>query len=258
MSISTSLSLELSQLVDPFNTIQNPCESIQNGEFICKDCNTLGFCVQQNGQWLTAPIIECDPGQSLFCDEEVRGCTFQKECKLANRAPKFECQNSGTYPDPYECKYYHVCDQKNQDTRMMCPSGTAYSPATKSCSLSSTDEICFVSQYTCTKVGEMGAWPTDPNIYYVCHVKNNQIYPILYRCQNGYTFNYGKCMAATAQTEATTTVLPTTCTPGSGLVANPNDCYSYMVCSNGQLVNLKCSPGTYFDAKTKRCEFGSC
>lgn len=274
--------VEYSQLPDPFAAVQNPCEDIRNGQFACKDCATLGFCLQQNNQWNFLEMGTCQTERGFFCDENALGCVLAKECKLKTRGPKFECQNIGIYPDPYDCKFYHKCNANNEDERLICPTGTAYSPASKSCSLSATAEICMEPQYNCTQFGEMGAWPSDANIYYFCTIKlgdgGDMIkYPMLYRCQDGYEFSarYSKCMpAAPLATPATTaaatklpasttatTVLPTspaTCLPDSNLIPDPKDCHSFFVCAQGQLVPKSCPAGTYFLATKNVCEFGNC
>lgn len=223
--------------------------------------------MQQNGAWNTLKVTECQTEHNLYCDEEARGCVFKQSCKEITRGPKFECQNSGIFPDPYDCKYYHVCDSKNEGERSICPSGTAYSPATKTCSLSSNTDICLEPQYECKTLGKMAPWPTDPSIYYVCHVANvagNPVrYPALYSCQSGNVFVNNKCIPLTTPTlapppESTSAPEIKTCQPGSDLTVNSYDCYSYFVCANGILVSTKCPTGTHFSQNSKSCIFGKC
>lgn len=270
-----NVAIEYSSLADPFAVMQNPCDDIRNGQFLCKDCATLAFCYQEEGNWNTMQIASCDTGRGLYCDEDVRGCVYKKEC--VSRGPKFECQNAGVFPDPYDCKQYHVCSANKEDERMICPSGSAYSPATKSCSLSTSNEACRKAQYTCDNVLDMGVWPSDPNIYYICWYTsvNGEIvrYPMLYRCQDGYEFIANTCMPKssisapgsttrkeTPATPITTTTVasPLSCDLATNLLANPSDCHSYFICKNGQLENRQCPAGTYFQATTLMCVSGSC
>lgn len=267
MQVTFSLALNYSDLIDPFRLVHNPCEDIRNGQFICQDCGTLSYCMQRDGSWQTFTVSECPTQNNLYCDVEARGCVYKDSCKETFMGPKFECQHVGVFPDPYDCKHYHVCDSKKEDTRYICPSGTAYSPASKTCSLTPNADICLKPQYECKTIGQMGAWPTDPSIYYVCHatfVENKQVrYPVLYQCQNGYIFNGNKCVIYTTPTLApppAPTAVPEVkrCTPGSGLTLDKSDCYSYYVCIDGLLQSHKCPPGTHYEDKTKSCTFGSC
>ncbi|XP_037825525.1 peritrophin-48-like [Lucilia sericata] len=266
-SLKVSWATQYSQLIDAFSRVQNPCDDIRNGQFICQDCGTLAFCLQQDGEWTTLTVTECQTEHNLYCDEEARGCIFKHKCKEPNRGPKFECQNGGIFPDPYDCKYYHVCDNSNEGERFICPSGTAYSPASKTCSLTPETDICLKPQYECNELGQMGAWPTDPSIYYVCHSTNvdeNVVrYPALYRCRSGYVFVNTKCIPYTSSTEAPPTAPTTvpeimTCIRGSGIIPNPYDCYSYFVCVNGLLVSTTCPTGTHYNDDSKSCIFGKC
>ena len=265
--LHSAIALEYSELIDPFSINNNPCESVRNGQFICKDCATLAFCSQQDGNWITVELTSCDTNHNMYCEEETRGCVFQQSCKLPNRGPKFECQNAGIFPDPYDCKYYHVCNNNNVGERLVCPRGTAYSPATKTCSLPTNSDICLEPQYKCNRLGDMGAWPTDPTIFYVCHITSTgseQIrYPILYSCSPGYVFINNKCTLFTTPTLApppAPTAVPEiqTCKPGSGLSPNPYDCYSYLICVDGQLIPANCPASTYYNDKKKSCDIGKC
>lgn len=268
--------------IDPYASIQNPCEDIRNGQFVCKDCATLAFCVQQDGMWNSLEITRCETNKGLYCDEEFHGCVHKSACSTI-RGPKFECQNSGEFPDPFDCKQYHTCNEAKVDERGICPQGTAYSPATKSCSLSSYDDICYKAQYKCENPGDMGPWPSDPNIYYVCWYSTAdgkpELYPLLHRCANGYEFKADRCIqtyssvnnpststtaSSAAPSAAPSTAAPAATTPliscgiGSTLKANPNDCHSYYVCSDGKLTSKTCPGGTYFQVPTLSCVFGSC
>lgn len=247
--------------------VQNPCNDVRNGQFICQDCHTLSFCMQQNGAWTTLKISECETQHNLYCDEKARGCVFRQNCKENARNPKFECQNPGVFPDPYDCKYYHICNENNVVERRICPLGLAYSPASKTCSLTTNTNICWQPQYKCNAFGEMAAWPTDPNIYYVCHAKSvaggTIRYPLMYRCQWGYRFANNRCVPHTTpkirpKPAPTAVAVMKTCKSGSGLTSHPSDCYSYFVCRNKILVAIRCPVNTHFNPRTKSCVLGKC
>lgn len=286
-----ALATEYSDLKSALSLVQNPCQTVSNSQFVCADCGTLGFCFHQNDEWVMMTVMDCDTTRKMYCNEEFKGCTYQQQCKQLSKGPKFECQNPGFYPDPYNCKNYHVCNNINVDELFICPSGSAYSPATKSCSLSSNDAVCYETQYNCTTFGQMGAWPSDNNIYYVCMVQNvgGELirYPTLYRCQDGYNFVQGRCVLAPAVMQTTTSeaqttpsvamtttsevqttpsvamttvseaMTTTTCVSGS-LLPNDIDCSSYYVCINGQLQNQKCPTGTSYNREKHNCDFTKC
>lgn len=68
---------------------------------------------------------------------------------------------------------------------VQCSGNTAFNALTNDCSLTLNHESCLVPQYRCSFVGEMGAWTSNPNIFYICvaTMVNNtrQIFPTLYR-----------------------------------------------------------------------------
>ncbi|XP_065361812.1 uncharacterized protein LOC135955389 [Calliphora vicina] len=235
-----------SSLVDPFTTAHNPCEHVRNGQFICLDCATLGFCAQRNGVWTTLTIGTCKTDQHLYCDEQAHGCIFQKTCKSQSRGHKFECQNAGIYPDPYDCRYYHKCGENKEAESEICPNGAAYYPATKSCSITVNHELCVRPQYNCTTTGQTGAWPTDAKIFYVCLGER----PILYNCQSGYSFVNGKCNKNSTP--------EMTCVNEHSSLPNSDDCRSYYMCTDGILIKTTCPNGSYYNSYRKTCVFGSC
>ncbi|XP_037939925.1 low-density lipoprotein receptor-related protein [Teleopsis dalmanni] len=241
----------------------NPCAKIKNGQFICVDCETLAVCLHEDDQWHTMTVQQCDGDRQLYCDEEARHCTRQKTCGVPTTS--FQCQNPGLYPDPYNCKYYHECNTSNEHIRHVCPNNYGYSVTAKSCVVRSNQQDCKNIQFKCEHSGDMGAWPEDPNIYYICvtkHLKNTKLtYPLLYRCDDGYIFTNGKCVISeskvTTPTQAEKTTVNTSCIANQ-LIANPTNCHGYYSCKNGELKPYDCPNGSYFDSTKLTCVKGNC
>lgn len=76
---------------------------------------------------------------------------------------------------------------------ILCGGNQAFNPATGDCTLTTQHQICRSSMFTCDHVGQMGEWPLNPNIYYICFARADQngvrvLFPQLYRCPVGEKF----------------------------------------------------------------------
>lgn len=188
--------------IDSAELVTNPCQSVRLAGFICVDCFTLGYCTFVNGQWQTLQMTTCESEHGFYCsDENTFGCTWQPKCKVPVRG-KFYCQQAGIFPDPYDCRNYHECDAQNVDTPRQCTNGAAYSLLTHSCSLPRDSEQCTEKQYSCTRLGQVGAWPSNSSYYYVCQQEvqdaTEVFYPLMLKCHDGYTFNGNACVKQAA------------------------------------------------------------
>lgn len=72
---------------------------------------------------------------------------------------------------------------------IQCSPGSAFNPQLNDCSLDANNEICRVPQFRCSAVGQMGAWPLNPNIFYICFSNNARLFPVMYRCARGEIFS---------------------------------------------------------------------
>ncbi|XP_030385758.1 uncharacterized protein LOC115632665 [Scaptodrosophila lebanonensis] len=269
-------SVQFSNGIDSVELVTNPCQDVRKGGFICVDCATLGFCANVDGQWQTVSMTECDAARGFFCnDEGAIGCTWQQQCQVPVRG-KFYCQLPGIFPDPYDCRSYHVCDERNVDTPQQCTNGAGYSLLAQSCSLPRESEQCTTKQYTCNSVGQTGAWAADPSYYYVCQ-KDSQgsqdvYYPLMLQCQSGYVFNNHSCVP---QTSGANYLLPKSrethkviapplvhaenqtqsCT--NGMLYPANDTKGYYYCSKNELTYQSCPEGSYYDNRSMLCRHGA-
>lgn len=189
--------------IDSAELVTNPCQSIRLAGFVCVDCGTLGYCTFVDGQWKTLEMTTCQSQHGFYCsDENTFGCTWQPKCTVPVRG-KFYCQQAGIFPDPYDCRSYHECSAQNLDTPHQCTNGAAYSLMTQSCTLPRESEQCTQKQYSCSKLGDVGAWPSNSSYYYVCQqetVDTQEVfYPLMRKCNDGYTFNGNTCVKQVAK-----------------------------------------------------------
>ncbi|WP_431308927.1 chitin binding peritrophin-A domain-containing protein, partial [Halalkalibacter flavus] len=66
---------------------------------------------------------------------------------LCNYKP-FQCSEEGFFPDPYDCKKYHVClpiavDGNDDLMTFECPEGTSYDALSASCGFPLTTDACI-------------------------------------------------------------------------------------------------------------------
>lgn len=160
-----------------------------------------------------------------------------------------------------------------------CGNDKAFDARTGQCSMTLQSSVCTLPQYHCPKVGYVAAWPSNPNIFYVCKSTVNQnlndtvvIYPSLHRCNDGEIFADFVCrpgnnlpVVPTTQPEIVDpnddgfTVLPIAC-EHVGLIADMNDCHKYYYCSavNGEMRHLECPSGTFYRPEQSACVLGTC
>ncbi|KAF5308067.1 hypothetical protein FQR65_LT06442 [Abscondita terminalis] len=177
-----------------------------NGGFVCDGCRTVQFCVRENGVWQFEYVATCGTGQ--VCDNGA--CVVSTVCPFPTYA-KFNCLMDGIYPDPADCKKYHVCQGANENCHkeVNCASegdGTyGYNPLTTLCSVKLTGGVCTTSNVpTCSRVFERGPIPQNPSLYYECRNYTTTtggitdfMYPYQRRCLNGlkYSATTQKCSA---------------------------------------------------------------
>lgn len=144
---------------------------------------------------------------------------------------------------------------------ILCGGNAAFNPQSSDCSLATTHEICRGTPFTCNQVGDMGAWPLNANIYYICMARNNNgvrmMFPQLYRCPVGYYFYNDDCVP-----NGVSGVPPGggvyRCTK-PGIFPDPANCRAYFFCDgNLRSQHIKCPAGTYFNTQIMGCVRGNC
>jgi Chitin binding Peritrophin-A domain len=142
------------------------------------------------------------------------------------------------------------------NVNVLCGGNYAYNPITNDCSLTLNHPICRGNQFTCNNVGDMGPWPLNPNIYYICMVASGptrSFFPTIFRCPLGQTFQGGQCAEGNGIGGNVFDC------QRAGLFPDPYDCHAYFHC-DGLLRSQRivCPVGTYFNQFTLGCIRGSC
>ncbi|XP_067647663.1 uncharacterized protein [Eurosta solidaginis] len=265
----------------------NTCAGRQSPGTICETCELLSTCVRHSSGWVNIPVETCDTQNGFYCNSLLGMCSNTTgPCHPFAVDGNFPCTSHGVFPDPYDCQKYHMCYLAGAtlvSVTVECAGTKAFDAATGQCSLALGDVTCMNRQFQCLSAGEAHAWPTNPNIFYICKAFSNQdervLYPTLYRCSDGEVFDGYFCRQGIISTEAplsrpitnstdngngTSNSIPTTsmeskCTE-VGLNADLEDCSSYYYCSavNGNKRHHKCPSGTHFSATIASCVFGAC
>ncbi|XP_049785812.1 salivary glue protein Sgs-3-like [Schistocerca cancellata] len=192
------------------------------GEVLCSsDCSQVQICLGnlEDGYdpW---PMITCSTTNGMKCSAVNRTCVpaEQSDCKSA--MDQFPCNAVGSYPDPYDCKKYHVCLNVGEPAELgYCP-GTdeAYNPLTADCTLTTSDRVCTEGPVKpCNMSLEVGVIPENQNIYYVCKPNGNGLDPVMYRCPAGMVFNVTlySCVEPFITPEPTQTAAPPVTPPST-------------------------------------------
>ncbi|EDV38683.1 uncharacterized protein Dana_GF24908 [Drosophila ananassae] len=265
----------------------NSCEGRQTPGPICESCELLATCVRHSNGWVNIPVESCDVANGYYCNARLGSCTNETgPCHPFGIEGNFQCTSQGIFPDPYDCQKYHMCYFVGATlvaAAVDCGNDKAFDARTGQCTLTLNDPVCLQRQYNCPNAGFVAAWPSNPNIFYVCKSTVNQnlndslvIYPSLHRCNDGEIFMDYVCRAGSNVLSPSTdpsnpseiiedpndggfNVMPTTC-QHVGLIADMDDCRKYYYCSalNGTLRHMDCPVGTYYRPELSSCVLGTC
>ncbi|XP_049542588.1 uncharacterized protein LOC125955498, partial [Anopheles darlingi] len=241
------------------------CSDRQAPGFICYDCYTAAVCVKVGNSWETVLVESCNTAEGLYCNEFEGGCSAAVGSCNPLAADAFECNVPGVYPDPFNCRLYHMCflNGNNPVAISMDCGGAAFSPATGDCSLPLNDTSCQTPQFNCDFAGQMNAWPGNNNIYYICAVEpnvngNRVLRPRLYRCPPNEMFQDGRCVQRDWSNLPPGSIIPYEC-ERVGLFPDHTHCRYYYAC-NADLVaeRIQCPDGAFFNPSILACVLGSC
>lgn len=244
---------------------QESCAQRQAPGFVCMNCRILARCVFRGNMWDTIALEACDEAQGFYCHASEGRCSQNPgPCHPGAGAGDtlFACTSSGIFPDPWNCQQYHMCFPSGLQivsVNVRCGGNTAFNPVTSDCSLSTTNNICQGQQFTCNEVGQMGAWPMNANIYYICMARTNanirMLYPELYRCPVGLVFHNEDCVPPNGGGGGGNDFR---CIR-SGLFPDPANCRAYFFCDgNLRSQHITCPTGTYFNQIVNGCVRGTC
>lgn len=163
--------------------------------YACRDNRTVVWCSMQDSRWIETEFLQC--GVSFTCDEQNGMCI-----PAYIVGPRFDCQGEGIFPDPYQCGTYYVCyytDGRMNKVFARCPKGKYYSVLTNTCSFEEHKfQPSCPRQFTCDYPGQVGIWPRNSNIYYVCALnpdtRNSFLFPKVFRCSENMVFNGTQCV----------------------------------------------------------------
>ncbi|XP_055905773.1 uncharacterized protein LOC129941219 [Eupeodes corollae] len=159
-------------------------------------------------------------------------------------------------PHPDSCYKFYICS-KGELSEVSCGKGNYFNNETKSCTLD-TDGICWPKPAPCEcpnnlKDGQFTADPESCFKYSICH--------------NGVLIG-GNCGTGNLFNNATKVCEPDTagvcwpkeqCDCENGLnegerIDNPESCFMYFTCSQGNIIKGNCGTGNLFNNATKVCE----
>lgn len=268
------------RIIQPRET--SSCESRQTPGPICESCELLATCVQHSNGWVNIPVESCDVANGFYCNTRLGTCSNSTgPCHPFGIEGNFQCTSQGIFPDPYDCQKYHMCyflDIVLVAASVDCGNDKAFDARTGQCSMTLQSSVCTQPQYTCPYVGYVAAWPTNPNIFYVCKSTVNQnaddtvvTYPSLHRCNDGEIFQDFVCRNAGSTLVPPTnspsvdpnddgfSVIPNRC-QHIGLMEDANNCRKYYYCSslNGTMQHMDCPAGTYYRRDQFACVLGTC
>ncbi|EDV96806.1 uncharacterized protein LOC6556437 [Drosophila grimshawi] len=270
------------RIIQPRET--SSCEGRQTLGPICESCELLATCVQHSNGWVNIPVESCDVANGYYCNLRLGACSNATgPCHPIGIVGNFQCTSQGIFPDPYDCQKYHMCYFVGATlvaAAVDCGNDKAFDARTGQCSMTLQSSVCTQPQYYCPKVGFVAAWPSNPNIFYVCKSTVNQnlndtvvIYPSLHRCNDGEIFSNFVCSPGNGgmlpppvdpvdpvdPNDNGFTVMPIQC-EHVGLIADMDDCRKYYYCSalNGQMRHLECPAGTHYRPEQSACVLGTC
>ncbi|XP_076049930.1 uncharacterized protein LOC143030643 [Oratosquilla oratoria] len=223
---------------------ENPCEELNNGETVCKNCKTVIFCIDKKGY--EAP---CSEGQTCQGKEPEAKCEASSGGAQQTRADdncKCEAGDQGFVADPFDPSSYLLCPSGELKS---CSEGKVFNPKEEKCE--EAGESGGGSQQECT---EMGVFPVLPDCkaYYTCFETDNGLESTKETaCDDGKIFDdkTKDCQDAPEDPGETK------CT-GFGMVKDNHECNRYLLCVGADIppsTALCCEDGKVFDSDAKGC-----
>ncbi|XP_022905174.1 uncharacterized protein [Onthophagus taurus] len=198
-------------LLVPSSISLDPSYCTEQGQ-VCSSCNELAYCLESPEGFEIDHMGYCDEGKTCLrrdCTEE-KNPLCQGDSNLA-----FPCHDEGMFPDPYDCHKYHFCVKDGEGNLVhypaTCSKGYGYDYDRLACTKKLRNNVCEDWPIDlCTNLGETKAFSADKSYFYVCadyDETNNMLYPHLYVCPNGGSYDNYKC--------STTIITSTESTPPS-------------------------------------------
>lgn len=223
----------------------------------CSDCENLIHCVDTPAGMISHKLNFCKNTMGEYCSAKDGGCSPDPaSCKIFG-LKEFPCQNSSTFPDPYDCNSYHQCVELDNGSlttsKFTCAEDRAFDPLTATCRFKMNHRVCKESPVPkCLYPLQTGALKENPSIYYVCIKMSTpypDIIPYLYKCRTGEEYK----PTAHACVESHDSDM-FSCV-GEGTFIDPNDNSKYYKCNKDKsYVHGSCEKGHYFNINQGSCQ----
>ena len=217
----------------------------------CAGCDRMVVCALLEGRGLTAitnlscsqidPDMSCSRA-SCSTDPPTAPCD-------SSTSDGFQCLQKGYFPDPADCKKYHVCSDDMVHYTGSCE--LQFDPATESCDPPEGSPSCSPAPRECKSPNLAPvSLPSAPSYYSLCIPKptSNRKAPYTYslsvmRCPDGHVFDDKKLTCIRS------------CAGKPGRFADPDNCHNYFECSDapGQGTKKTCPENYGFQAKRRLC-----
>ncbi|GLV40782.1 uncharacterized protein CBL_13715 [Carabus blaptoides fortunei] len=136
-------------------TTPRPSKDCDQPGIMCTNCTNSVYCVDVGGKFQSIPIETCLAGSSCsqgFCTNETNPL-----CVGGSRV-SFTCNDIGMFPDPFDCKVYHVCSEIGTDLKeFSCSAKYAYDPISTYCKIQIPNGCPAIPPVPyCLKIGQTG------------------------------------------------------------------------------------------------------
>ncbi|XP_017144344.1 tenascin [Drosophila miranda] len=245
-----------------------------DGDFVKQKCAPGSYFNLISKICLVDGNVSCSPQQERCNDGELSGdpedCARYLQCvngvlvkERCNKGSYFDvnlnmcivdvdgvcvssenCTEGELESDPNDCAGYLKCIDGYLEEQQ-CSSGSYFNSSLKIC-LVDVNGICVAPPANCTE-GELDVDPNDCAGYLKCI--NGQF--VEEQCPSG---SYFDAKMELCLIDVDGICLPTVrkCTEGY-MEEDPEDCAGYRQCISQELVQLKCDPGSYFNATESSC-----
>lgn len=172
-------------------TTSEPEEECDKPGIMCASCKKSVYCIDYGGKYQNITMDTCDDTTNCYqgyCTNETNIPCVQ------GKKSEFICNDIGMFPNPYDCKAYHVCSKTGVSApQISCPAKYAYDPITTYCKISIPNG-CPTNPPVpyCLKIGQSGPL-VNKSIFYICIAKENVLIPQLFICPYGKTYLNNKC-----------------------------------------------------------------
>lgn len=164
---------------------------------MCKDCSKLVKCVEESNGFTEVPVEDCNTENEEYCFNDSQCSTsFNTHCTPDY---EFKCTATAFFPDPVDCRVYHICVKVAQNTFkhnvFRCNEPYAYNMKRTYCDHKLKENRCpeNLPVPECSYDGQTGALENE-SIWFICKKDNsNHLIPELQLCPNAQFYNGTAC-----------------------------------------------------------------